>query len=341
MQQRIAVLALALLIASVLLAAGFEQQGKSTLAKDQALIPSSMKAVADQESKAALPLIQARIDDLGTSPVDLLRHLPGVVQVEVGVPSEKPTCRVVHLRDWHFVPRNLFAIDIENATHRQLTTDEIDRQYQEFLEQVDAVQLEQMELLRCLIKGHGLKHIYLEGLTAGDRPDYEFMIALLRDTEETQSDLRQQLADARAILQKADPNTEQHKQAQKIEAETAGMIDRHRLLLLKVGAPGRLLIGGEIEEVLPLDDADLLDNANPVTSEGKIEFDAEKLKARHDAQVRAVLANGGFGLIVLGGAHNLSESVRRLGHGRCEYIRVRTRRYTEFAEGRPGGKEAP
>jgi hypothetical protein len=49
--------------------------------------------------------------------------------------------------------------------------------------------------------------------------------------------------------------TEQHKLTLKIEAGTTDMIDRHRLLLLKVGASGRLLIAGELDEVLSLDDA--------------------------------------------------------------------------------------
>lgn len=129
-----------------------------------------------------------------------------------------------------------------------------------------------------------------------------------------------------------DPTTERHEKAKKIEAEISDMIDQHRLRLLELGAPGRLLIAGEIDEVLPLDDADLLDSAKPVTPEGKMRLDSEKLKARQGAQVKAVMEKGGFGLIVLGGAHDLSDSVRRLGQGRCEYFRVTTKRFKEFAQ---------
>jgi hypothetical protein len=35
-------------------------------------------------------------------------------------------------------------------------------------------------------------------------------------------------------------------------------------------------------------------------------------------------------MIILGGSHDLSDNVRRLG--RCEYIRVTTRRFKEFSE---------
>jgi hypothetical protein len=45
-----------------------------------------------------------------------------------------------------------------------------------------------------------------------------------------------------------------------------------------------------------------------------------------------VLDNGPFALIVLGGDHDLSDSVRRLGRNRCEYIRVTTKRFREFSE---------
>jgi len=48
--------------------------------------------------------------------------------------------------------------------------------------------------------------------------------------------------------------------------------------------------------------------------------------------VKARTAQGPFGLIVLGGAYDLTDSVRRLGGGKCEYIRVTTRRHQEFGE---------
>ena len=78
-----------------------------------------------------------------------------------------------------------------------------------------------------------------------------------------------------------------------------GRLDQHDLRPLEYGAAGRLLVAGEIEDVLPLDDADLLDKVKPITPSG-VKFDPEKLKARQDAQVRAVLDKSGFDLIVLG-----------------------------------------
>ena len=57
----------------------------------------------------------------------------------------------------------------------------------------------------------------------------------------------------------------------------------------------------------------------------------DQFTARHDAQMKRVLTHGPFALIVLGGGHDLAESVRRLSGGSCEYWRVTTRRYREVA----------
>jgi hypothetical protein len=120
--------------------------------------------------------------------------------------------------------------------------------------------------------------------------------------------------------------------AKAVEAELVGMLDQHKHRLLEMGASGRLLITGELEEVLPLDNADLLEQAKPITPEGKVQMDPVKLTARREGQVRAVLEKRAFGLIVLDGVHDLSDSIRRLGRNRCEYIRVTTSRFREFSE---------
>ena len=60
--------------------------------------------------------------------------------------------------------------------------------------------------------------------------------------------------------------------------------------------------------------------------------DAAMVRAREEAQVRAALKAGPVAIIVLGGAHDLGDSVRALGRGRCAYVRVTTTRYREVAE---------
>ena len=110
------------------------------------------------------------------------------------------------------------------------------------------------------------------------------------------------------------------------------MLDEHKHRLLEMGAAGRLLITGELEDVLPLEDADALQMAKPITPSGTVKLDPVKIEARHDAQVKAVMKEGPVAVIVLGGSHDLSASVRRLGDGNCEYLRVATRRFKEISE---------
>jgi hypothetical protein len=43
------------------------------------------------------------------------------------------------------------------------------------------------------------------------------------------------------------------------------------------------------------------------------------------------LRHGPVAVIVLGGSHDLSAQVRRLGGGRCDYLRVTTACYREAA----------
>jgi len=48
--------------------------------------------------------------------------------------------------------------------------------------------------------------------------------------------------------------------------------------------------------------------------------------------VKAATREEGLAVIVLGGAHDLSDGVRRVGGGACEYLRVTTKRGREFAD---------
>lgn len=76
-------------------------------------LPTLRAIAGDQEKEAAKsvatyrPRSNARVDYLQSSADDLLRGLPGVVDVEAMVRAKNPTCRIIHLRDWHFVAHDL------------------------------------------------------------------------------------------------------------------------------------------------------------------------------------------------------------------------------------------
>jgi hypothetical protein len=89
------------------------------------------RAQAEKAVRDYSPTDPAPIADVTTPAAELLRRLPGVVKVEVLVACPKPARRIIHIRDWHTVPRDLYGAD----------------------------------LLRCLARRHSLKRVLAEGLT--------------------------------------------------------------------------------------------------------------------------------------------------------------------------------
>lgn len=296
------------------------------------------RLVAEEEERAAklvadyTPSTPGQIDDLSAPAADLLRQLPGVADVEAPPPAKKPTHRLVHLRDWHFVPRDLYALDMQTAYKRPLSDHDIGLLHKELLLEVELVQTEQMALLRCLIKHHGLRRVFSEGFSPNELQMYKDKIAALRGVEKEHIPvLRQQLAEVRALLAGMKEGDERYAKAKNVEAEILGLLDQHRVALLGLGAAGRLLISGELDEVLPLEDAEKLEQAKPITPSGEVKLDPVKVEARHDAQVRTAFADGPFAVVILGGSHDLSVSASRFTGGRCEYLRVTTTRFKELS----------
>ena len=279
-------------------------------------IPRLKKQIAEQEIESAqavakyIPSSKARIDDLDSPVIDLLRRLPGVVQVDLGVAAKKPASRIVHLRDYHSVSKELYALDMKQAHGRELTAAEIEWLHQELLLEVELVQVEQIAVLRCLIKHHGLKRVFSEGYSPDELKTYQEMIAVLRSMEKEQiPQLRKQLEEVRKLLDGA--TGEKKEKAEAIEAQLVTMLDDHKHRLLEMGAAGRLLIAGELDDVLALEDADALEKAKPISPSGNVKFDSQKLELRHDAQVKAIMKEGPVAVIVLGGANDLTKSVQR------------------------------
>jgi hypothetical protein len=77
-----------------------------------------------------VPKFQGRIDELAAPAADILRQLPGVADVEVLVSSPKPTHRIIQLRDWHYVPAELFALDARQVAGRPLSDEAIEKLYE-------------------------------------------------------------------------------------------------------------------------------------------------------------------------------------------------------------------
>jgi len=123
---------------------------------------------------------------------------------------------------------------------------------------------------------------------------------------------------------------EQKDKVAAIEAQLVTMLDTRKHRLLEMGAAGRLLISGELEDMVPLEDAEAMEKAKPISPNGGVKLDPQKIKRRHDAQVKAVVKQGPVAVIILGGAHDLTASIKRVGGGPFEYLRVTTKRFREI-----------
>lgn len=237
---------------------------------------------------------------------EAMRSLPGVHSVVVHPASKGATHRIIHIRNWHFVPKADFAADLRSLEGEALSDEEIDTRYDEFLAEVDTVQVEQRKLLMSLIEHHGLKQVAIEGLSKDEMPAFEKMVKVLRDFEK-----RKPTGDSPIDL---------------------FILEMNRHDLLEIGAAGQLYLQGKLAEVLPAEDASALEEANPVGGDGKVVFDEKRNVAREDAVVRTLLKAGPLAVIVMGGAHDLADNAERLSHGTCEVITVTMKAYQKVAE---------
>lgn len=200
----------------------------------------------------------------------------------------QPPQKIIHIADWHYVTRDDFAADLK--AQGDISDEEIDRQYAEFLDSVESVQNEQATILRGLIREHGVKAVFMEGVTDEN-------VATVRQVAEELPEL---------------DLPELHRQMVESEdfAERALLlvtIDGHRAKLLQLGAVGRLIRTGELEDVLPLEDHATWAAADP-TKIG-FEFGGTANAAREREMARRLKAGGAVVVVILGGGHDLADDL--------------------------------
>ncbi len=101
--------------------------------------------------------------------------------------SGSPERLIVHIRDWHFVSREDYAADLRDQ-NPNATDDDIDKAYQESVARTVAVQREQEAVLRHLIRRHGVRQVFLEGLTDRDAPVLDVIVRSLRRTQQRETE---------------------------------------------------------------------------------------------------------------------------------------------------------
>jgi hypothetical protein len=250
-----------------------------------------------------------RLDDLAADPLPVLLALPSVQAVSRDGPSGQPAARIVHVLDWHLIPPDLHALDAGKAG----------QSYEEHLADVEQVQAEQVELLLALIGHHGPGEVLVEGLTEEGVEMWNVRVEALQHMASRQGEIQALLEEAR-----------RQKHPGMIQ-QALDLIEQHRRDRLELGAVAWLQAQGNPLRALPLDDAVALDAADPRRHKGKIDPDT---KANREAAIvrRAITEAKPVAVLILGGAHDLADEIRRQAGGRVEYLRVATGAYRQVTE---------
>ena len=209
----------------------------------------------------------------------MIIFLPLLFFVTLSLSEDVERRTIIHVHNLHFVEFKDFATDLKDQD-QEITEDEIEERYEMFLVEVEEFQKKQFAVLERLITKHEIKRIYQEGLTPEDVKEFEKLCNLLKNYESTGDDALSQFMD-----------------------------QQYRKDMLLVGNSGKLLMGGYVEEVVPVEDAQLLIDSNPLKT-GSFEIDGEANEKREDHIVRTMLASGDKVMILLCGAgHDFRDNV--------------------------------
>tara|TARA_R110002095_G_scaffold153786_4_gene133623 strand:+ start:902 stop:1705 length:804 start_codon:yes stop_codon:yes gene_type:complete len=236
--------------------------------------------------------------------ISQLRKLPSVHSVTSTPTKSKPKQIIIHLLNWHFISKEDYAADLSDSSDGDLSEDEIEKQYLAFLNDVEAIQKEQKQILRYLIKKHKVQTVYMEGLTEKNLNAFNSFIKTLREFEVPEGD----------------------------GALDLFLKEQYRRDLMQMGAAAQLLINRRLKSVLPLENAEAFENANPVGTDGKIRFDEVTEEMREDEMLKILLKGQGIKVIVLGGGHDLADNLERLKLDSVLYVRVSGKQYQRVVE---------
>ena len=236
------------------------------------------------------------LDDLDGDPVPVLRAFVGEGKITRRKAKGKALGRVIHLADLHLVPKDLFAQDTG------LSGKPLERAYAEHLNTVEKVQASLLDVLRQLVEQGGVEVVLVEGLTEKAGKAWPARV----------QGLREMMAD--------EPNLLKMLHRPLVADQARKLLEGLRLDRLELGPVAQLQADGAPVRVLPLDDEDTLEQADPRRTGGKVDRKANQ--AREEAQVRrAIEAARPLAVVILGGGHDLWALLVNQG---VEYLRVET-----------------
>lgn len=227
---------------------------------------------------------------------------------------------IIHVANWHWIPKESFAIDLRQS-EPDLTDAQIDEKYMTFLDDLEFLQKVQSIRIRNEATKHnfqlGKRAAFYEGVTPDNLKAFAEANSRVKRVHQLESELNSYDGDETA-------------KAEEIRQKLRKLILELREERLQLGAVGQLIREGSFDSVLPLESTATLDAANPVTSEGKIQFDTAAVKAREVEMARRIAVGDPVAIVLLGGDHDLTEALKTTGRP-FTYERIETPAYKELA----------
>ena len=110
--------------------------------------------------------------------------------------------------------------------------------------------------------------------------------------------------------------------------------EQYRRDCLQMGAATQLLINRRLKSVLPLQNAETFEKANPVGKDGKVRIDKETEEKREDEMIKILVKGQGIKVIVLGGGHELTDNLEGMKLDSVQYVRVSGKQYQRIMNNR-------
>lgn len=278
-----------------------------------------MGGAALQRRPRATP--RTPIDDLSVPAKGILALSPDVAAIEVLVGASRPTHRIVQIADAHYLSRE---------EYRLLRSTASEEGYADYSMQVEQLQKSQSSLLRWLVDYHGLREVFEEAVSEKTLPEYiADNLKWHRKWQESRAEVRALASRLRREIDEADARGKDVTDLRTRER------DAEKYLGWRHSAVRDLLISRPCVKLLPAEDEQTYQRALQVIGQS-VELRTSRYgpvrDEREAAIVRNLLSHSKCAVIVLGGGHDLSNHVQRLGGGRCEYVRVVPKGFPERIE---------
>lgn len=259
----------------------------------------------------------ASIDDLTISATELFAQSSDVGDVEVAVYAPRPTHRIIHILDSHYLTRERY---------RRSNQPPSEEGYSQYLDAVVRLQASQRKLLLWLTDKHCLRRIFVEGMSRETQHRSAEWVKWIRQHREEAAGVGAAITELRVRLEKAEQDGKNVEEL----SHRIQLAETLRKQVLVLGAAGQVAVERSQISLLPPEDQEVRRAARKEYREGRTMGPANDM--RQEAIVRNLLRRGPCSVIVLGRAHDLSDAVNHLGQGQCEYIRVTPKCYPQVID---------